>query len=769
MSKDNKHSSSDSGKHLEKPESKLEKRAEKALQQSVSKEGYEDLGATVKQQRAEQKTLRNQSLGDQLKAKGKAEIGVITNHFHQSVEITKGRKVVVPGRSKEEVADALKSMKDGAEQNLKIGAGGKHVSDEKSRVATSSGDAKHPNDAKHGSDNTPKSDVRSSDANKGKDHLEVKNSEKAEAGKQKNPANVVYGKSGNPAEVKYPDGSSRHFTKYDGKTLTEYTEDPGNGGRASVWRKNVDGTWDHLDTNGKPLSPESTKIKCNIEVGGDGRFSRTDHNVVSRFSDKAGFDYQIKRDVKSSQNTDGSKEAKNLDSGETWVLNPKPVEVRVPQKDGTEKCYDLFHGNAVTRGNNGKVLSRQTALEAQQELSGTPLGEKIMRFMEPNARVVISDGKTAAVEQKIGDAVVHVVTNPVAGGTFHKATGWVARADGQIATAAHEVVGKNPKIYFKNSKGEWQGADASITKMDVANDIAILELKDKSLVANMKRAMVDGSGVPKEGNIQALGIPAAKATLRPGDSAESYRDGGLFVSSFDLKIAKGQITGSISEGQLESNDNLAMLQKSSKKANEELVAARATEATFAAKEKSALGDWHKKESSSLKAIAEDKIAELSNQTIEQKTAAHQKAVVLKREADEAKQKYETAKKDYETKKAETATKDGVAKKAASAASNLPKATQHNNDARYEANYDNQEGMSGGPVYHNGEVIGMTRAMVANQRYESNALNPNVDIVVPISLINNLLNDKSGKYNYKGDEKASEAPKMSEQDFIDLLN
>lgn len=71
----------------------------------------------------------------------------------------------------------------------------------------------------------------------------------------------------------------------------------------------------------------------------------------------------------------------------------------------------------------------------------------------------------------------------------------------------------------------------------------------------------------------------------------------------------------------------------------------------------------------------------------------------------------------------------------------------NTDKNLVANFDNQQGMSGGPVYQGDKVVGMTRGMFANTGKEKDSNNPNVDTVVPIDSVKQVLNSKEGEYKY----------------------
>jgi S1-C subfamily serine protease len=71
----------------------------------------------------------------------------------------------------------------------------------------------------------------------------------------------------------------------------------------------------------------------------------------------------------------------------------------------------------------------------------------------------------------------------------------------------------------------------------------------------------------------------------------------------------------------------------------------------------------------------------------------------------------------------------------------------NTDKNMVANFDNQQGMSGGPVYKGDKVVGMTRGMFANTGQEHDANNANVDTLVPVDQVNKVLNSKPDEYKY----------------------
>lgn len=132
------HNQNNDGRELkqERQESKSE-RLEKKAENRERSEAVSELssGSLNEQKRLEQnqeKANRSQSLAEQIQKKGVAKIGPITNHFRQSIEITKtdektGKvETLVKGRTQEEVDHArqLKKLQEASEQGLLIGAGG---------------------------------------------------------------------------------------------------------------------------------------------------------------------------------------------------------------------------------------------------------------------------------------------------------------------------------------------------------------------------------------------------------------------------------------------------------------------------------------------------------------------------------------------------------------------------------------------------------------------------------------------------------------------
>lgn len=130
------------GRHLEGDRSQnkenrsepLERKAERLERSEANSEL--DKGSLNDQQRKQhnqQKQERELTLSEQIRKNGVATLGVITKNFGESVAIThtdpKTGKVdeLVKGRSKEEVAEALRQMREASELGLPMGDGGKFV------------------------------------------------------------------------------------------------------------------------------------------------------------------------------------------------------------------------------------------------------------------------------------------------------------------------------------------------------------------------------------------------------------------------------------------------------------------------------------------------------------------------------------------------------------------------------------------------------------------------------------------------------------------
>lgn len=95
-----------------------------------------DKGTLNDRQRNEHNDLKEErklSLGEQIQKTGIAKLGVITKAFGESISITKtdektgSVQELVRGRSKEEVAAALKQMSEASDKGLMLGAGGSFV------------------------------------------------------------------------------------------------------------------------------------------------------------------------------------------------------------------------------------------------------------------------------------------------------------------------------------------------------------------------------------------------------------------------------------------------------------------------------------------------------------------------------------------------------------------------------------------------------------------------------------------------------------------
>lgn len=89
-----------------------------------------ELSKSYRIEQDEVKALRSQSLDEQIRTTGKARIGPISKHFQCSMEITSGERILVPGRSENDIVNAFKQMKDATERGLMIGAGGAFVQKE---------------------------------------------------------------------------------------------------------------------------------------------------------------------------------------------------------------------------------------------------------------------------------------------------------------------------------------------------------------------------------------------------------------------------------------------------------------------------------------------------------------------------------------------------------------------------------------------------------------------------------------------------------------
>lgn len=120
-------------KSPEKSESALDSKARNRQGQEAATElNAGSLNKRIQEGSSQEKSDRNQSLNEQIEKTGKAKMGPITKHFGMSMEITstsKSGKVneLVKGRSSEEVADAVQQMKQQADSDMLMGAGGKMV------------------------------------------------------------------------------------------------------------------------------------------------------------------------------------------------------------------------------------------------------------------------------------------------------------------------------------------------------------------------------------------------------------------------------------------------------------------------------------------------------------------------------------------------------------------------------------------------------------------------------------------------------------------
>ncbi|MBX9567782.1 MAG: serine protease [Candidatus Obscuribacterales bacterium] len=791
------HSESDSSKVSESKESKVEEKAGRVLHNGVAKEGFENLNARVKHDADQIKEDKSKSVERNIREKGRSGVTPYTIEQGGSPTITDKGKVIVQGRSKEDVAKAVQHMQAESDKGLLMGAGGKfkgadHLLAQKPADAgaehkTKPGDksatpnsahsndkAVHSNDkaahltdkAAHSNDKTAHANDKSANPNDKTAQLNDKAVPRV-LSDASNTWKVTYDKEGHPAQVDYPDHSSRKF-HYKGSELTrmDHTPAPNSKDAPTSFQKNSDGTWAHVDKTGKPLSPESAKLNYKIEVAKDGAFTRSEPNKVSLFSDKSGFDYDYKRDVQDTMRPDGTIVSKNLPVGDTWISKGNHLEVHVPQNGGSVKVYDLQKGDSVTKDASGKEIAHHNQRETQQELAKTgDLGYKILRFMEPNVRVDLSDGKNATVEQKIGQSVVRLAGPGKSTVERPKFSGWVATTDGKIATAAHEALQEpHCKMYYQDKNGEWKNTSVDLVKVDPENDVAIYELRDKSRIPFLNSTLKDNSGQPAEGRIQAVGTPAEAATFRQGDKELSKsREGvpGITETVFQLKEAKGRITGHDSEATLEARQT-KLLAEQEKKTLADLTASQQKEKLLSDTVKTTGNDSNRTEASAIQANADAQLLDLSKASAAQKAAAHKKADEARKAADEAKAKHDKAKQDLLAAQTDSAQKKQAADRVAESSANQTKG--YGQGTRYEANYDNQKGMSGGPVYANGKVIGMTRGMVFRGAAD-NANTPNADIVVPVSHVERVLADTTGKYNYTGREnKKVPNPSMTSQDL-----
>lgn len=236
---------------------------------------------------------------------------------------------------------------------------------------------------------------------------------------------------------------------------------------------------------------------------------------------------------------------------------------------------------------------------------------------------------------------------------------------------------------------------------------------------------------------------------------------GITETVFQLKEAKGRITGHDSEATLEARQT-KLLAEQEKKTLADLTASQQKEKLLSDTVKTTGNDSNRTEASAIQANADAQLLDLSKASAAQKAAAHKKADEARKAADEAKAKHEKAKQDLLAAQTDSAQKKQAADRVAESSANQTKG--YGQGTRYEANYDNQKGMSGGPVYANGKVIGMTRGMVFRGAAD-NANTPNADIVVPVSHVERVLADTTGKYNYTGREnKKVPNPSMTSQDL-----
>jgi hypothetical protein len=121
----------------EKSESKAERVEKKAEHrergEAVGELNDGKLNKHIKQENTQQKDERSKTLAEQIEKTGKAKIGPITQKHGQSIEITDGDKVLVKGRSKEEVAAARKQMEEASDKGMMLGSGGKFTDVQKSQ------------------------------------------------------------------------------------------------------------------------------------------------------------------------------------------------------------------------------------------------------------------------------------------------------------------------------------------------------------------------------------------------------------------------------------------------------------------------------------------------------------------------------------------------------------------------------------------------------------------------------------------------------------
>ncbi len=109
----------------ESAESRISRKADDACRSEASG-GLNELNERQGKHRQEEKSQRNEDIIQQMRNTGKAKIGVITNTFGCSIELKDKDRVIVPGRSKEDL-DIVKQMKDATARGELIGAGGKFI------------------------------------------------------------------------------------------------------------------------------------------------------------------------------------------------------------------------------------------------------------------------------------------------------------------------------------------------------------------------------------------------------------------------------------------------------------------------------------------------------------------------------------------------------------------------------------------------------------------------------------------------------------------
>ncbi len=120
-------SSESKSEHLERQAEGLERG------QAVSELDKGTLNDRQRNEHNDRKEERKLSLGEQIQKTGMAKLGVITKAFGESISITKTDEKtghvqeLVRGRSKEEVAAALKQMSEASDKGLMLGAGGSFV------------------------------------------------------------------------------------------------------------------------------------------------------------------------------------------------------------------------------------------------------------------------------------------------------------------------------------------------------------------------------------------------------------------------------------------------------------------------------------------------------------------------------------------------------------------------------------------------------------------------------------------------------------------